>query len=43
MKAAPLGAVFCLPLITGAAPAKEVAEMPFWHQPPDTAGLGAVD
>jgi outer membrane scaffolding protein for murein synthesis (MipA/OmpV family) len=39
-KTAPLGAVFCLLLANLPAQAQEVAEIPFWHQPPGTAGLG---
>ena len=39
-KTAPLGAVFCLLLGNLPAAAQEVAEIPFWHQPPGTAGLG---
>ena len=37
---APLGAVFCLLLANLPAAAQEVAEIPFWHQPAGTAGLG---
>lgn len=39
-KTAPLGAVFCLLLLATAASTQEVAEIPFWHQPPGSAGLG---
>ena len=39
-KTAPLGAVFCLLLAMLPAQAQEVAEIPFWHQPPGSAGLG---
>jgi outer membrane scaffolding protein for murein synthesis (MipA/OmpV family) len=39
-KAAPLGAVFCLLLANLPAAAQEVAEIPFWHQPAGSAGLG---
>ncbi len=39
-KTAPLGAVFCLLLANLPAAAQEVAEIPFWHQPPGSAGLG---
>ena len=36
----PVGAVFCLLLAIGPLQAQEVAEIPFWHQPPGSAGLG---
>jgi outer membrane scaffolding protein for murein synthesis (MipA/OmpV family) len=39
-RTAPLGAVFCLLLAAWPAQAQEVAEIPFWHQPPGSAGLG---
>ncbi len=39
-KTAPLGAVFCLLLANLPAASQEVAEIPFWHQPAGTAGLG---
>ena len=37
---APLGAVFCLLLAAPPIAAQEVAEIPFWHQPAGSAGLG---
>ena len=39
-KTAPLGAVFCLLLVNLPSAAQEVAEIPFWHQPAGSAGLG---
>jgi outer membrane scaffolding protein for murein synthesis (MipA/OmpV family) len=39
-RSAPLGAVFCLLLASWPAQAQEVAEIPFWHQPEGSAGLG---
>lgn len=39
-RTAPLGAVFCLLLVGAASQAQDVAEIPFWHQPPGSAGLG---
>ena len=40
-RTAPYGAVFCLLLVSLPAQAQEVGEIPFWHQPDGTAGLGA--
>jgi outer membrane scaffolding protein for murein synthesis (MipA/OmpV family) len=39
-RTAPLGAVFCLLLAAWPAQAQEVAEIPFWHQPSGSTGLG---
>ena len=39
-RTAPSGVVLCLLLACGPLPAQEVAEIPFWHQPAGTAGLG---
>jgi outer membrane protein len=38
---APLGAVSCLLFASLTGQAQEVGEIPFWDQPPGTAGLGA--